>query len=127
MELRGWAEIVLTIGVTVGLAWPLGIYLARVWKGERTWLDPVLKPVERLVYAGCGVKPEKGQGWFAYAMSFLAFSIASFVVLYLTLRFQIQSAAPKLRKFCLGLQKRGEDTRFQIVHRGKRNLKGKQA
>ena len=50
MDGRGWAEIVLTIAVTVGLAWPLGIYMARVWQGERTWLDPVLKPVERLVY-----------------------------------------------------------------------------
>ena len=88
MDPRGWAEIVLTLAVTVGLAWPLGVYMARVWAGERTWLDPVLKPVERLVYAGCGVKPDKGQNWLAYAMSFLAFSIASFVVLYLTLRFQ---------------------------------------
>jgi len=88
MDAQGWAEIALTLAITVGLAWPLGIYLARVWAGERTWLDPVLKPVERLVYAACGVKPEKGQGWLAYAMSFLAFSIASFVVLYLILRFQ---------------------------------------
>ena len=88
MNPQGWAEIVLTIVLTVALAWPLGIYMARVWAGERTWLDPVLKPVERLVYAGCGVKPEKGQNWLAYAMSFLAFSVASFVVLYLILRFQ---------------------------------------
>src|SRR5258708_28881521 len=88
MDPRGWGEIALTLAVTVALAWPLGIYMARVWQGERTWLDPVLKPVERLVYAGCGIKLDKGQGWLAYAMSFLAFSIASFVVLYLTLRFQ---------------------------------------
>jgi K+-transporting ATPase ATPase A chain len=88
MNLQGWAEIVLTIVVSVVLAWPLGIYMARVWQGEPTWLDPVLRPVERLVYAACGVKPQKGQNWFAYAMSFLAFSIASFVVLYLILRFQ---------------------------------------
>jgi K+-transporting ATPase ATPase A chain len=88
MDPRGWAEIALTIVVSLALAWPLGIYLARVWQGERTWLDPVFRPVERLVYAACGVKPEKGQNWVAYAMSFLAFSIASFVVLYLILRFQ---------------------------------------
>ncbi|HLZ74917.1 potassium-transporting ATPase subunit KdpA, partial [Phenylobacterium sp.] len=88
MNGQGWAEIALTLAVTVALAWPLGIYMARVWQGEKTWLDPVLKPVERLVYAGCGVKPEKGQNWIAYAMSFLAFSVASFVVLYLILRFQ---------------------------------------
>jgi K+-transporting ATPase ATPase A chain len=88
MNGQGWAEIVLTLAVTVALAWPLGIYMARVWQGERTWLDPVLKPVERLVYGACGVKPEKGQGWIAYSMSFLAFSLASFVALYLILRFQ---------------------------------------
>jgi K+-transporting ATPase ATPase A chain len=88
MNAQGWAEIAITIGLTVALGWPLGIYLGRVWAGERTWLDPVLKPVERLVYAGSGVKPEKGQNWVAYSMSLLAFSAASFVVLYLILRLQ---------------------------------------
>ena len=88
MNAQGWAEIAFTIALTVALAWPLGIYVGRVWAGERTWLDPVFKPVERLVYASCGVNPEKGQNWVAYAMSFLAFSAASFVVLYLILRFQ---------------------------------------
>ncbi|MDB5450615.1 MAG: potassium-transporting ATPase, subunit [Phenylobacterium sp.] len=88
MDPRGWGEIALTLAVTVVLAWPLGIYMARVWQGERTWLDPLLNPIERLVYGACGVKPDKGQNWIAYAMSFLAFSIASFVVLYLILRFQ---------------------------------------
>ncbi|OYX32133.1 MAG: potassium-transporting ATPase subunit KdpA [Caulobacterales bacterium 32-69-10] len=88
MEWRGWAEIVFTIGLTIGLAWPFGLYIARVWQGESTWLDPLLKPVERVVYAACGVRPERGQGWLAYAASFLAFSAASFVGLYLILRFQ---------------------------------------
>jgi len=88
MNAQGWMEIILTIAVTVTLAWPLGVYLARVWQGERTWLDPVMKPVERLVYAGCGVGPDKSQAWVSYAASFLAFSAASFVVLYLILRFQ---------------------------------------
>ena len=88
MDGRGWAEIALTILITMALAWPLGVYMARVWAGERTWLDPVLKPVERLVYAAGGIKADRSQGWLAYAFSFLAFSIASFVVLYLTLRFQ---------------------------------------
>ena len=45
MDWRGWAEIVFTIGLTVGLAWPLGIYMARVWQGGSTWLDPVLRPI----------------------------------------------------------------------------------
>ncbi|WP_091740805.1 potassium-transporting ATPase subunit KdpA [Phenylobacterium immobile] len=88
MDPRGWAEIALTIIITIAVAWPLGAYLARVWAGERTWLDPVLRPVERLLYGAAGVKADKGQTWLGYAFSFLAFSIASFVTLFLILRFQ---------------------------------------
>ena len=84
----GWGEILITIGVAVVLAWPLGAYLARVWQGERTWLDPIFKPLERLVYAGCGVRPDRSQGWVGYTASLLAFSMASFVAVYLILRFQ---------------------------------------
>ena len=47
MNPSGWAEILFTIGVTVILALPLGVFMARVWQGQSTWLDPVLKPVER--------------------------------------------------------------------------------
>jgi potassium-transporting ATPase potassium-binding subunit len=88
MDVRGWGEILVTIAITVALAIPLGAYLARVWQGGRTWLDPVLKPVEGVLYRAFGVDPGKSQNWFAYGMSMLAFSIASFVVLYLILRFQ---------------------------------------
>lgn len=71
MNAAGWIEILITLAVTVAAAWPLGLYLARVWQGERTWLDPVLRPVERLVYAGAdahgapdlpGMILRKGQG-----------------------------------------------------------------
>jgi K+-transporting ATPase ATPase A chain len=88
MNWQGWAEIALTLALIVGLGWPIGIYLARVWRGDRTWLDPVLKPVEGAIYAACGVKPDKGQTWLGYTGAFLAFSAASFVLLYLILRFQ---------------------------------------
>ncbi len=92
MNWQGWAEIAFTLALTVALAWPLGLYLARVWTGERTWLDPVLRPVERVLYAGFGVRRAgdgwKGQGWLEYTFAFLMFSVASFVVLYLILRFQ---------------------------------------
>ncbi len=88
MNIQGWAEIALTIGLAVGLGWPLGIYMARVWQGDRTWLDPVLGPVERFYNLLMGVKPGKGQGWLAYTISFLAFSAASFVFLYAILRLQ---------------------------------------
>ena len=88
MDARGWTEILFTIGLTVALAWPLGLYMARVWKGDRTWLDPVLRPVEGVLYKSFGVDPKKDQNWLGYAVSMLAFSAASFVVLYLILRFQ---------------------------------------
>jgi len=88
MDASGWAEIALTLAAIVACAIPLGAYLARVWQGERTWLDPVLRPVERAIYAACGVKTDRSQAWLSYAASFLAFSAASFVALYLILRFQ---------------------------------------
>jgi K+-transporting ATPase ATPase A chain len=88
MNIQGWAEIVLTIGLAVGLGWPLGIYMARVWQGESTWLDPVLRPFEAFFYEAAGVKRDKGQGWLTYAMSLLAFSAAAFFFLYAILRLQ---------------------------------------
>jgi K+-transporting ATPase ATPase A chain len=67
MNLAGWSEIIVTLGLILGFGWPLGLYLARVWQGERTWLDPVLKPVERVIYAICGVKRDSSQNWLGYA------------------------------------------------------------
>jgi K+-transporting ATPase ATPase A chain len=84
MDVRGWGEIVFTVGVTVILAFPLGLYLARVWQGEIKWLQPV----ETVLYRSFGVSPDKQQTWVGYTFAMLAFSIASFVVLYLILRFQ---------------------------------------
>jgi K+-transporting ATPase ATPase A chain len=88
MTIQGWAEIALTIGLAVGLGWPLGVYMARVWEGQSTWLDPVLGPVEGLYHRLLGVTPGRGQGWLAYSLSFLAFSAVSFLFLYVILRFQ---------------------------------------
>jgi K+-transporting ATPase ATPase A chain len=88
MDVRGWTEILFTIGVSVALAFPLGLYMARIWKGERTWLDPVLRPVEGVLYKAFGVDPKSNQNWLGYAVSMLVFSAASFIVLYLILRFQ---------------------------------------
>jgi K+-transporting ATPase ATPase A chain len=88
MDALGWAEILFSIAVTVAIGVPLGAYLARVWTHQRTWFDPVLQPVEGVLYRALGVDQQKQQNWLAYAMSVLAFSIASFVILYLILRFQ---------------------------------------
>ncbi len=88
MNWQGWAEIVFTIGVSVALSWPLGIYIAKVWGAERNWLSPVLLPVERLFYGVAGVDPQKGQNWLAYTLSMLTFSAAGFLALYAILRLQ---------------------------------------
>ena len=88
MNIQGWAEIVLTIGLAVGLGWPIGIYMARVWQNKPTWLDPVLRPVEKVFYGLSGIDPRKGQDWVAYTISVLAFSVAGFLSLYAILRLQ---------------------------------------
>lgn len=88
MTWQGWAEIALTLALAIGLGWPLGVYMSRVWNGERTWLDPVLRPLERLVYKGCGVDTGKSQTWFAYAAALLAFNAAGFFIVYAILRLQ---------------------------------------
>ncbi len=67
--------------VTV-LSVPLGRYMARVFAGERTFLDPVLAPVERLIYRICGVHPATEQTWDEYAVAMLLFSFAGMLLLY---------------------------------------------
>lgn len=88
MNIQGWAEIALTLGLAVVLGWPIGVYMSRVWNGERTWLDPVLKPVEGLFYRIAGVDPSRSQGWLGYAGALLAFNLAGFLLLYAMLRLQ---------------------------------------
>jgi K+-transporting ATPase ATPase A chain len=88
MTWQGWAEIAVTLGLTVAVGWPVGLYLARIWEGKPTWLDPVLRPVERGAYALAGIDPAKGQGWLSYTAAVLAFNAAGFALLYVILRAQ---------------------------------------
>ncbi len=67
---------------------PLGLYMRRVFSGERTFLDPVLGPVERLVYRLGGVDPKKEQDWKAYASSMLVFSVLGVLGVYAFERLQ---------------------------------------
>ena len=81
-------QFVIYAALLTALSWPLGIYLARVYEGGRTWLSPILEPVERSFYALAGIKPDNGQRWTAYAVSVLAFSLASWAAVYAILRLQ---------------------------------------
>jgi K+-transporting ATPase ATPase A chain len=76
------------LAAVVALTPPLGAYIARVMSGERTFLQPVLGPVERVVYRGLRLRPDREQTWKAYARSLLLFSLASIVVLYALQRVQ---------------------------------------
>src|SRR5580692_11601973 len=67
---------------------PLGLYMARVFSNKRTFLDPVLSPIERLIYKICGIDPGVETGWAAYAVSMLAFSLISMIFLYALQRLQ---------------------------------------
>ena len=88
MTLIGWLQIGLLFLIVAALVKPLGLFMARVFSGERTFLSPVLSPVERACYVIGGIDPKTEQGWLAYALSMLAFSMAGFAALYAILRLQ---------------------------------------
>src|SRR5262245_53713208 len=68
--------------VLIGLAWPLGIYIARVYDGPGPWLARVLGPIEQVIYRICGVNPHEQMGWKRYAIAMLAFQVVGFVAVY---------------------------------------------
>lgn len=88
MTVFGWLQIAAVLLCTLATAVPLGRHMARVFSGERTFLHPLLHPVERGFYRLAGVAPEREQGWLTYAFAMLAFSAAGFAALYLILRLQ---------------------------------------
>jgi potassium-transporting ATPase potassium-binding subunit len=88
MTWTGWAQIALVLALVVIASIPLSAFLARVVGGERTFMTPVLAPVERGFYRLAGVDPVREQSWLAYTMAMVAFSIAGFLSLYALQRFQ---------------------------------------
>lgn len=88
MTTNGILQIVVYFLVIVAVAKPMGVFMTRVFAGERTFLHPVLRPLERLCYKLCGIKETIDQRWTQYAGSMLAFSIFSAVLLYALQRLQ---------------------------------------
>ena len=88
MTFAGWLTIVLFAVILTVLAMPLGRYMAAVYSGERTFLDPLFNTPERLFYKIMRVDPNKGQDWKAYAKSLIIFSLAGWLLLYFILRTQ---------------------------------------
>jgi len=88
MTVNGWLQIGLYALVILAITRPLGLYMFRVFEGNRQPLPHLLGPVERLLYRLCGVDPRREQGWKAYAASMLIFSGVTMVVTYAILRLQ---------------------------------------
>ena len=88
MTANGWFQIGFYLLVIFLLTKPIGIFIARVFNGEKTFLDPVLSPVERLVYRLTGVDEQREMRWTEYTMAMLLFSGVSMTLLYLIERTQ---------------------------------------
>ncbi|AZO45203.1 potassium-transporting ATPase subunit KdpA [Mesorhizobium sp. M7D.F.Ca.US.005.01.1.1] len=88
MTLNGWLQILVYCGIVVLLVKPLGGYMYRVFNGDRTFLSPVLGPIERGLYRIAGTSEREEQHWTAYAAGIMFFSVASFLVLYFLQRLQ---------------------------------------
>jgi K+-transporting ATPase ATPase A chain len=88
MTLNGWFQILVFLLAILAVTAPLGRFMTRVFTRERTWLDPVLKPVERLIYRLTAVDDQREMRWTEYAVAMLLFSAVSMVILYLLQRVQ---------------------------------------
>ena len=88
MTFNGWLQIALYAVLIVLIAKPLGGYMTSVFNGERTFLRPIVRPLEVGIYKICGVREDDEQHWVTYAVAMLAFSFAGFVIMYAIQRLQ---------------------------------------
>jgi len=88
MTANGWLQIFLFFGLVLLVTKPVGLFMTRVFNRERTFMDPVLRPIERLLYRVTAVDENHEMRWTEYAISMLLFSVVSMIVLYLMERLQ---------------------------------------
>jgi K+-transporting ATPase ATPase A chain len=88
MTFNGFVQILVLLTLVLATARPLGLYMAAIYDGRPTPLDPVVRPFEHRLYRLAGVDATREQGWFAYLLALLAFNAAGFVLLYAILRLQ---------------------------------------
>ncbi len=88
MTLNGWMQILFFFAVVLLVTKPVGIFMARVFSRESTWLDPVLRPIEKVIYKLTAVNEEHEMRWTEYSIAMLLFSGVSMLVLYLIERTQ---------------------------------------
>ncbi len=88
MTIYGWLQAAIYFAVLVALTKPVGLYLARVFSGERTWLSPVFAPIENVLYKTCRIDPKREMTATTYLLALFAFSAVGLVWLYVLLRTQ---------------------------------------
>jgi K+-transporting ATPase ATPase A chain len=88
MTINGWLQILFFLALILAVTKPLGVFMTHVFNGERTFLDPLLKPIERLIYKLTRVNAEREMRWTEYALAMLLFSLVSMLALYLIQRLQ---------------------------------------
>jgi potassium-transporting ATPase potassium-binding subunit len=88
MTANGWLQIIFFLALILAVTKPLGVFMTRVFNRKKTFLDPVMRPVERLLYRVCRVDEQHEMHWTEYAVAMLLFSVVSMVVLYLMQRLQ---------------------------------------
>jgi K+-transporting ATPase ATPase A chain len=88
MTANGWLQFAVFFAVLLLLMRPLGLYIAKVLEGGKTFLDPVLRPVERLLYRACGIQAEQEMSWQQYSIAMLVFSFVSLLLTYVMERAQ---------------------------------------
>ncbi|MDC7684228.1 potassium-transporting ATPase subunit KdpA [Asticcacaulis sp. BYS171W] len=88
ITVNSWLQLGLYMCALTALAVPLGAFMARVLSGERHFLSPVLGPIERLMFALCGVRPDEESNWKGYALGVISFSLAGFLLLFVLLMTQ---------------------------------------
>ncbi len=88
MTVNGWLQIAFFLLLIFAVTKPLGLFMARVFNREKTFLDPVLRPIEKLIYRCTGVNEEHEMAWTEYAIAMLLFSVVSMLLLYVMQRAQ---------------------------------------
>src|SRR6202047_4897049 len=103
MTLIGWFQILIYCAIIIAITPVLGGYMTKVFSGERTFLSPILHPVEVVIYKAAGVDQRREQGWLMYTVGMLLFHVGGFLILYALMRLQAglpvhpaeQSAVPE--------------------------------
>src|SRR3974390_1192968 len=88
MTFLAWVQIALYCAIIIAITPVLGAYMTRVFNGERTFLSPVLRPIEAAIYWAGGVKESREQHWLTYTIAMLLFHVGGFVILYVLMRTQ---------------------------------------